>query len=439
MNREKRGMESLKTVVLLILVITSVMLTFSIWTYTPSYETIEQQTTTDVSIAEKRKVEEVIVPYKVVYRTEDDQLRGENAPERIDELLEEVNRWSVRGLTMETERFTKERMKKVLAQPHSYLLYFHGEVPFLAYENVFPLKDESIPEGSFDRLVFEWEESLNQYNVYFINRKHEYFYKANVDIENQLAATAFFKSWGERLKPYEEVGPSDLAFIAVPAERVEVNQNTYYQEEIDPKRFRDALFKDPNVVRRTSVDGTKEEYGDDRAMMTVDTSMKMLNYVYPAAESTELAIPSELLFNTIDFINEHGGWTDEFLYVHMNPITRYVRFQLFVEGLPVYSDHVGATEIVQNYGENDVFRYIRPYYSFDSTLLVGSDPVELVSGVEVIESMRQAEMFDETKVEELTVGYVMVQDEERRLFILKPAWFYLMNGTWSRWIEEGGE
>ena len=58
---------------------------------------------------------------------------------------------------------------------------------------------------------------------------------------------------------------------------------------------------------------------DNHAMMNVDTEKKTLNMFHPTAESRELAIPSELLLNTINFVNEHGGWTDEFRYTYMDP------------------------------------------------------------------------------------------------------------------------
>ena len=34
-------------------------------------------------------------------------------------------------------------------------------------------------------------------------------------------------------------------------------------------------------------------------------------------ESKEIPIPSELLLNTFDFVNEHGGWTDEFQIIRI--------------------------------------------------------------------------------------------------------------------------
>ena len=97
--------------------------------------------------------------------------------------------------------------------------------------------------------------------------------------------------------------------------------------------FKMLLFSDPNAVRRGQISSSREEYQDDHAIMSIETMMKTLNLFHPVAESKELAIPSELLLNTIDFVNEHGGWTDELqIYIYESKITK-VKFQLFVHGL----------------------------------------------------------------------------------------------------------
>ena len=54
-------------------------------------------------------------------------------------------------------------------------------------------------------------------------------------------------------------------------------------------------------------------------LMNVFTDKKKLEFVYPANKDNELAIPSELLEKTIYYVNEHGGWTDEFRYTYMDP------------------------------------------------------------------------------------------------------------------------
>jgi len=173
--------------------------------------------------------------------------------------------------------------------------------------------------------------------------------------------------------------------------------------------------------------------------MNIDTEKKMLKFVMPVAESQEQAIPSELLSNTIEFVNEHGGWTDEFRYMTMNPLSRHVKFQLFLHGLPVYGETT-STEMTQVWGNHRILSYTRPYYTLDLPF-PETDVKLLQSGVEIAEMLKQLETADFNAIEELTPGYFMRRDSERRLFIMEPSWYYLVKGNWVRVSPEqlGGE
>ncbi|MBO1914459.1 hypothetical protein J4G37_57775, partial [Microvirga sp. 3-52] len=104
---------------------------------------------------------------------------------------------------------------------------------------------------------------------------------------------------------------------------LEIIRNTYYQDAISPSRFRDALFNDPNAVRRSQVGQNVEEFQDDNALMTINTDKKILDYVHPTTPKTsDVSIPSELFLDVFDYINEHGGWSNEYRLANLNPLSR---------------------------------------------------------------------------------------------------------------------
>ena len=43
----------------------------------------------------------------------------------------------------------------------------------------------------------------------------------------------------------------------------------------------------------------------------------------------------------------------------------------------------------------------------------------------------KSDKLDFDTVEEIAPGYFMKHDTDRRLFIMEPAWFYLVNGNWN--------
>lgn len=433
--------EPIKSIILLLLVLLSITFTFSIWTYSPKLAVIEQSPTVDISIGDRKQVEDIIKPYKFLIKY-DDRLKGTTEQKQIDNVLREMDSWKVSQLVREPNEMNKGQMKIFLEQPNQFTLYFQGEVPLPVYDEILPIEDVHLPEFSFDRLVVKWNPKEIAFEVHFINRATGVHYHGRISPEDTMESYRNIVLEGENLPSYTEVNVQGPVYLAVPTEPIKMNRSTYYQEEISPTRFRDALFNDPNAVRRSQVDATHEEFGDDHALMVVNTESKMLNFAHPAALSRDPAeYPSDLLNDVIDSINEHGGWTASYRFSYINSYSRYVRFQLFINGYPVFGEtqNTGTTEIAQYYGENRVFRYIRPYYALEVGV---DDEMELPSGTDIANELMQLDNLDFGMVEDITTGYMMRHDLEKQTFVMEPAWYYLIKGSnWIRYTPEqdGGE
>lgn len=434
-----KHVELIKSVVLILLIALSITLSFSIWTYTPKYQTIEKQPTVDISISQKKNITDVIKPYKLVFNYEDG-LKGTADSMEIDEFVGGLKNWMMSDLRLVDRSFDANKFATFAREKNRLVLFFPAEVPLSVYSNLLNIEELNIPETTFDRIIIEWNPVSTAMNVYFISRENSLLYsaKANVlDVQNfQQSILNSGNNYGE----YAEVNPGSTPYVVVPVDRIELIRNTYSQGEISPSRFRDALFRDPNAVKRSQVDANINEFQDDRAIMTIDTLKKDLDYVHPTAKSNELAIPSELLFNTFEFINEHGGWTGDFRFSYMDPLSRFVQYQHYVNGLPVFSDTT-STKIEQTWGEEQVFRYKRPYYILDSSLPSETEVKTLPSGLEVAEILINAKEIDMNIVEEISPGYYLKHDRENNLFLLDPSWYYLIGGKWIRFAPEqfGGD
>lgn len=428
--------ETVKSIVLIFLVILSITFTFSIWTFTPRLETKEQPLTVDISIAEKKGIGEIVKPYKLLFNFEDG-LKGTNDVAEIDHIANEMKSWTFSELSLEDTNFGADKLDAILRKHNQFTLFFHGEIPLRVYDDILNFGDSNIPEASFDRLIVVWNPSGIALDVHFISKTNGVHYSAKAKVGDYQSLHRNVLNSGRAYAEYAEIDSGKTPFIAVPKEPVTTIRNTYYQEETLISRFRDALFSDPNAVRRSQVGSNSDQFQDDYALMTVDTAAKKLKFVYPVAESNEHAIPSELLLKTIEFVNEHGGWTDEYRYSYMNPLSRTVKFQLYVHGLPVYSEtNKTWTEMTQIWGDNRIFRYNRPYYTLDLTLPLEKEEIPLPSGIEVAEMLKKSDTVDFGTVEEIAPGYFMKHDTLRNLLILEPSWFYLIKGYWIRYSPE---
>ena len=134
--------------------------------------------------------------------------------------------------------------------------------------------------------------------------------------------------------------------------------------------------------------------------------LRRISYVDPAAESEIPVTPEELIQNTVNFVNEHDGWTDDFRYSRINPITQQVNYQLYYLGLPVFSDDT-STEIIEYWGKNRVYRYIRPYYILDVPLK--TIDTQLPSGQIAYETISEIPEMDSSTIVDIVAGYYLSQ------------------------------
>jgi len=424
--------EQMKSIFLTLLVILSVTLTFSIWTYTPTYETIKQAPVVNISIADSKRVNDIVKPYKLIASVENG-LTGTMEPFKLDQVVNVMKGWEINELTLESDQLKKTDLNELITKSSRFTLFFPDDVPFPVYDNILPFSITNIPESGFDRLIVDWSSSNNgNLKLYFVSSKNNTLYSAIAEnIDSGLFKQKVINPATDQFTKYTEIERKGKPSLFVSAVDVESIRYTYYLKEIDTNRFRDALFNDPSLVRQSPIGSTNEEYSDDTSLMSVDLSQRTLSFVNPSAETFVPAVPSKLIFDSLDYINEHGGWTDEFRFAGINAANQQINYQLYLLGSPVFSDQT-LTEITAFWGDPGIYRYVRPYYTLDLSLTFDTLISTLPSGEKASLVMKTVKEIDFNKVEEMTIGYHLTRDDEQRLLILEPSWFYKYNNQWSR-------
>src|SRR5690606_6316112 len=108
----------------------------------------------------------------------------------------------------------------------------------------------------------------------------------------------------------------------------------YLNEEIQPDLFKRILFTELNIVQRNIESSQSERFTDGTSLMTVDSQNRIINYVYPTAESIAPMSSTTLLIDSYNFVNDHGGFTMDYRLSSMNIGRHSTEYQLFVQGLP---------------------------------------------------------------------------------------------------------
>ena len=424
--------EQIKSVVLLFLVLLSVTLTFLIWNYKPDYKFIDETPGEQITIGEKKKVKDVLKPYRLLYRQED-LYKGTVSTAAIDDLYNVFSTWEAQDVTLINNNLSADKLNEMLRVNDRMTLFFADKIPLQSFASILNFKDRELPDTSFDRLILDWTniKSKNQLQLLFVNTEKRTLYRSYVTVWNErqfeLTVLAVTKNYND----YIEVARTNAESLYVIEDGIESVKYEYFIDDLSPELFKEVLFTDPSIVQRNIESVQSEKYSDNWSFMTVDTQSKILNYVYPAAESLSAISSSELLHDSMDFLNEHGGLTGDYRLAAISPSKHVTEYQLYLQGFPVHSN-MALTRITTTWGDNRIFRYRRPYYSLDDHITSEKTIKELPSGIEMIEYIKNNPDFSLNKIDEMVVGYYLMQNQNLLLFTLEPSWFVIEGNVWTR-------
>lgn len=423
-----RHIETIKSVVLLLLVLLSLILTFLIWTYTPNFQIIEEPEVEQITIGSPKEVKDVVKPHRILVRSNNNWI-GTHDTKPIDLMMNNLSKWKGSELTFIRGNLTDADINELLSANERMTLHFHEEVPIRVFSSVLSFSQTELPEVTFNQLILDVNKIQNNtLQIYFVSEQNRTLYITNVSIVEPEFQSVLNNVIQDFIS-YEEIKRNNKLSLYVPKEKVELVKYTYVINEISPDLLKEALFIDPTIVQKNAENADSMKYTDGMYLMTVDQPNKIINYVYPASESIAPISPSQLLEESFEFINEHGGFTDDFRFASMNVSKHLTEYQLYKQGYPVFSN-ITTTRISTTWGEKEIFRYKRPYYLFDMDFPDVQASYQLPSGLDVINTINQSNLSLED-IEDIVLGYYLIEMDNNKnlLYTLEPSWFAIQGGN----------
>ena len=138
--------------------------------------------------------------------------------------------------------------------------------------------------------------------------------------------------------------------IYLPENETELVSYQYLTRPLNAEKLKDALFSDPSRVQKDD-SAIGEEYKDASNLMKVNNDSNMILYVDLAEEETQAINSNDLLQKSINFVNEHGGWTDNYHYVALDNEQKAVLFRLYLVGYPIFSENSDVSELRLEWGK----------------------------------------------------------------------------------------
>ncbi|MBI0578256.1 hypothetical protein IEC97_12870 [Neobacillus cucumis] len=421
--------ENIKSVILSLLVLISIVLTWNLWTYQPNYETMKNtNTVAEVSLSEKQEVQKILRPDQILYHIGGHHYGTSNTDE-LEEIIKQLGQWTFLNVENYTEK--AGNINNLVHGNGKAEIIFPGEIPISLYRSVLNFEERKIPSFNFDRIVINVENSSKDFGtVYFVSSEHQQVFISHISSALLKGFQKDFYKKAVNLPRYFAYKPTAKRTIFLPESETEMMEYRYLPITLDSNEFKEALFSDPSFVQKSMLPHG-EEYTNDSSKMNVYYDSNMLVYVNPTVDSEYTSNSYDLVKKSIDFVNEHGGWTDPYRYVSKDDYEQSVVFRLYsMDGYPVHNDQ-GASEIKEVWGKNEIMKYIRPNISLDLPLRSETKKMILPSGREALKFLEDRKNFNPDLLKKIELGYRMERDsKENKIILLEPAWFYQYDDTW---------
>lgn len=432
--------ERVQTIILILLIATSSYLTWSIWTYEPKYEKIDQTKYINIESDEKT-VSDIIKPNHIlIHRFYQHFLASDQTD--IEKAEKQMAKWRLYNVTRNSSSLTRTQFEDFVHANGTTEIIFPDDVPLALYKTALHFKDQEVPDFSFDRIIYKQKDIHKQKAIiYFASSENLNVLEATVETTKLSDFNANFYQNASIYPEYKSYLMNNHHQVFVPKEQVTLNRYKYYISSLDLGNLKDALFTDPMNVRHGTVVGG-DEYTDGTRLLSVNKNTHMFSYINPSQKSTVLSNSSDLLTKSIEFVNNHAGWKgSNYHFDHMNETNQSVSFRLYNANYPVFNQ-IGLSEIKEIWGDEQIYSYQRPYFTLDFELPSETQKVLMPSGPDVMKQLKLKRNLDYKNIEDVRLGYKLsIAPVDTNLILLEPTWYYRSGENWFMvpFDESGGK
>ncbi|WP_209125187.1 YycH family regulatory protein [Alkalihalobacillus sp. BA299] len=427
--------ENIKSATLTFLVLLSLVLTWQIWTFQPDYALLKDTDyVNNPHLNEERNVSEVIVPEQVIFHVED----GHSLLSSTDPLHTELYEQWLTSRIEDISMISNLTMNQVAEK--SIELVFPTAIPGDIFLSLFPNLDEEflMPLDNVDRVyIYSNPDTLKVHYRIVSNTEHKF-----ADIETAFSPSDFEENYVSKAQEYMKVFAFPVGTqqgqwrkkLYLPEEPITVENMSYTITPVSVDVFKQLLFNDPFSVKYFSQGNGEESYTDGNRLINIIDSGNFMDYINPIYSENPERGSRNVIVSSIDFINGHGGWTDQYVLYDWisNGMKEEVKFRLTVNGYPIIS--MGGYDVMSLHvfrTGNQTSRYVRPLFDLDSQPIDSAKTiVNLPSGYEVVEYLEKQDFFDPALLERIAIGYEM---KKWNAFVtMEPNWYIFYDELWQK-------
>jgi regulatory protein YycH of two-component signal transduction system YycFG len=432
--------ESIKSAGLIALIVISLFFTWNIWSLQPSYDNFQNNGFYEsVPISEgTRDFYEVIKPQQLFFHGAENHYSTINDTNSMQSLWKEMQDWEYSNERNQSTTYTKEKLQSLIhGNGESKLeLRFYDEIPMATFQSMVDWDKDTNQAIEFDRILLNVENDSEVQRVYFVSYDNMKVVETTV---NQSEASHFvgeLYNKREEFHPYFSFQTGQGNEIMLPENQVELESYQYFTEEIEGEKFKEALFVNPQIVKQ-DVSISKNRYTDGTRELNIYPATHMVKYVNPTLKNTNPVGANFLIEQSIKFLNDHGGWTDNYVLFDIQESDQEVKFIMSIQSIPVINsmeNQYGPTMISQRWGQNEIAIYERPLYELMTPL--SSNTLTLMSGRKVEDIINKNQQIDKTQINNIFIAYELGGSDSQQTVKVSPVWcIEMIDGTLIKMTE----
>ncbi|MBN8208846.1 hypothetical protein JI666_08805 [Bacillus sp. NTK071] len=440
MRITKKRIENFKAVLLNILVVTSLFLTWQIWTFEPDYQKETDPKEASPVGVEDVDINQVVKPNQIVYHKNNQHFTSFNSDTITPFYTTFISGTKIKSLTMENN------LESVREMDNNVELIFPTLLSNNVLKKLISVPKDDIPLEKFDRIIIPSVATGKNNEIIFLNTSNELGMRAAVEVSNGL------EKWYEENFSFSDIKNASteeqvirakafqvkdgLPIFYIPIQKPVIQTYEVSTDELaNEQNFKEAFFPEQDRVEKSSFN-IKTVHTDGSRTLTFLENKYMTFENPPSTTNVDNEAP---ILNAYGFINKHFGFRindfseENYLlseWTSSKTKTDQMTFRLNTEGYPVFSssseDLDEINVIVKN---NEVSTYKRMLKNIQYT-----NPIDerALPGYDEVLSLLSEGSFKQSEMTNITIGFTIDRSlNQSQKFTLVPQWYIKLNQTWT--------
>ncbi|MBO8155659.1 MAG: hypothetical protein H0Z32_04300 [Bacillaceae bacterium] len=421
------NIERMKSVVLTLLVAISLFLTVALWNYQPQYyEEIENTRYLYESRlnGQSMTMDQLITPSRVIFHESNSHF-GLEDQRNLGILFKEMKKWPI-------EHFDHYTLSGREVKKPNVEVIFPTELPLSVLHDILAVQEQEVfPEWEFDRIFFHLVKNESSIEVIFASSMHNQTLNAEIQSSEAYSYLArYFNNKDLLIELIPFVTSEESEPIYLPASEIELPERTFTINKLQTKPIINAIFNDPSLVETSITNFGERIYTDGTRQLSIFNHY--MSFINPLTADNQQMEKQNLIRKSINFINDHHGWTNMFRLSDIKENTNTVVYQMTMDDYPVFH-RLASSYIEISWRNQQIYEYNRPLLKLVTPFSSEGQMVTLRSGQDIIYYLEHnRNNYFPFLIEDIQIGYTMKEKEGfNSIMLLEPEWYIKYNGRWQ--------